>query len=178
MRAKPLLTSGLVAGALALPGSAFSLGLGKLTVDSALGQPLNARIELTSATKDELDSLNARVADPGLYRQNNLTYQGALARTRITLETANGVPYLRVTSPLSVQEPFLDLMVELNWAAGRVVREYTFLLDPPGSNTMIAAEPVTPARTGAATRAPAAARTEPLAAAPAPQGTEAPAPEG
>ena len=167
MRAKPLLTSGLVAGALALPGSAFSLGLGKLTVDSALGQPLSARIELTSATKDELDSLSARVADPGLYRQNNLTYQGALSRTRIALETQNGTPYLRVTSPVSVQEPFLDLLVELNWSAGRVVREYTFLLDPPGTaNTAIAAtDPITPARTGATTRA--AAPAAPVAAAPA-----------
>ena len=90
MRAKPIFTYSLVAGALALPGAAWALGLGKLTVDSALGQPLSARIELTSATKDELDSLAARVADPGLYRQNNLTYQGALARTRITLETTNG----------------------------------------------------------------------------------------
>jgi pilus assembly protein FimV len=166
MRAKPLLTSGLVAGALALPGTAFSLGLGKLTVDSALGQPLSARIELTSASKDELDSLSAKVGDPGLYRQNNLTYQGALARTRISLENQNGTPYLRVTSPVSVQEPFLDLLVELNWAAGRVVREYTFLLDPPGTGTALAAtEPVTPARTGATTRA--AAPAAPVAAAPA-----------
>src|SRR6478736_2507332 len=102
MRAKPLITSGLVASALALPGAVFALGLGRLTVDSSLGQPLSARIELTSATKDELDSLSARVADPGLYRQNNLTYQGALARTRITLETTNGTPYLRVSSPVSV----------------------------------------------------------------------------
>jgi pilus assembly protein FimV len=170
MRAKPLITSGLVASALALPGAVFALGLGRLTVDSSLGQPLSARIELTSATKDELDSLSARVADPGLYRQNNLTYQGALARTRITLETANGTPYLRVTSPLSVQEPFLDLMVELNWAAGRVVREYTFLLDPPGTGTAVAAEPVTPARAGGPAARPAPARTEAVAAAPAPQG--------
>src|SRR5690349_598299 len=173
MRAKPLLTSGLVAGALALPGSAFSLGLGKLTVDSALGQPLSARIELTSATKDELDSLSARVADPGLYRQNNLTYQGALSRTRIALETQNGTPYLRVTSPVSVQEPFLDLLVELNWSAGRVVREYTFLLDPPGtaSTAIAAADPITPARTGATTRA--AAPAAPVAAAPAAADTAA-----
>jgi len=179
MRAKPLITSGLVASALALPGTAFALGLGRLTVDSALGQPLSARIELTSASKDELDSLTARVADPNLYRQNNLTYQGALARTRIVVENVNGTPYLRVTSPVSVQEPFLDLMVELNWSAGRVVREYTFLLDPPGTGaTAIAAEPVTPPRT-TATAAPRAgsARTEPLAAAPTPQGA-APAPEG
>jgi pilus assembly protein FimV len=136
-----------------LPRSALALGLGKLTVDSALGQPLSARIELTSATKDELDSLSARVADPGLYRQNNLTYRVRCRVRRITVENANGTAYLRVTSPVSVQEPFLDLMVELNWSAGRVVREYTFLLDPPGSNTMMAAEPVTPARTGTAARA-------------------------
>jgi pilus assembly protein FimV len=177
MRAKPLLTSGLVAGALALPGTALALGLGKLTVESALGQPLQARIDLTSVSKDELDSLSARVADPGLYRQNNLTYQAALARTRITLENVNGAPFLRVASPVSVQEPYLDLMVELNWAAGRVVREYTFLLDPPGTNTAIATtDPVTPARVGSAAPRAAAARTEPLARAPAPEGTPAPAP--
>jgi len=178
MRAKPLITSGLVASALALPGTVFALGLGRLTVDSSLGQPLSARIELTSATKDELDSLSARVADPGLYRQNNLTYQGTLSRTRITLESANGTPYLRVTSPLSVQEPFLDLMVELNWAAGRVVREYTFLLDPPGAGTAVAADPVTPARAGGPAARPAATRTEAVAAASAPAGTAAPTPEG
>src|SRR4029077_1093278 len=97
-------------------------------VDSALGQPLSARIELTSATRDELDTLNAKVADPSLYRQNNLTYQGVLARTRVAVETSGGTPYLRVTSPIPVNEPFLDLMVELNWSSGRVVREYTFLL--------------------------------------------------
>jgi len=175
MRAKPLFAFSLVASALALPSPALALGLGKLTVDSSLGQPLSARIELTSATRDELDSLSARVADPGLYRQNNLTYQGALARTRISVESANGTPYLRVTSPISVQEPFLDLLVELNWAAGRVVREYTFLLDPPGTQTAVAAaEPVTPPRTGTA---PARATTAPAAGTAAPQETT-PTPEG
>ena len=65
MRAKPIFTYSLVAGALAFPGHALALGLGKLTVESALGQPLSARIELTSVTKDELDSLRAKIADPG-----------------------------------------------------------------------------------------------------------------
>jgi len=158
MRAKPLLTYGLVASALAMPGAAWALGLGRLTVDSALGQPLSARIELTSATRDELETLSAKVADPSLYRQNNLTYQGVLARTRVAVETAGGTPFLRVTSPVAVTEPFLDLMVELNWAAGRVVREYTFLLDPPGAAAPAMAEPVTPPRTGASRPAPAAAQ--------------------
>ena len=132
MRAKPFFTYSLLAGALALPGHGLALGLGKLTVDSALGQPLSARIELTSVTREDLDSLRAKVADPSLYRQNNLTYQQTLSRARISLEGGTGAPFLRVTSPVSVQDPFLDLLVELDWAAGRVVREYTFLLDPPG----------------------------------------------
>jgi pilus assembly protein FimV len=157
MRAKPILTFGLVAGALAVPPSALGLGLGRLTVDSALGQPLSARIELTSATRDELESLSAKIADPSLYRQNNLTYQGVLARTRVVIEMAGGNPVLKISSATPVNEPFLDLMVELNWASGRVVREYTFLLDPPGVAAPSVAEPIAPARTGAARTAAAPA---------------------
>src|SRR5882672_7260237 len=156
MRAKPIMKYSLVAGALALSGHALAVGLGRLTVDSALGQPLSARIELTSVTKEDLDSLRAKVADPGLYRQNNLTYQGTLSRARISIEGGTGAPYLRVTSPVSVQEPYLDLLVELNWASGRVVREYTFLLDPPGMPSAAATEPVTPARAGTPARTNAA----------------------
>ena len=174
MRVKPIFTYSLLAGALALPGHALALGLGKLTVDSALGQPLSARIELTSVTKEDLDSLRAKVADPGLYRQNNLTYQGTLSRARITLEGGTGTPYLRVTSPVSVQEPFLDLLVELDWASGRVVREYTFLLDPPGMPAAGTADPVTPARAGTPTRT--AAAPAPRAPAPAPVPAAAPSP--
>ena len=156
MRAKPIFRYSLLAGALALPGHALALGLGKLTVESALGQPLSARIELTSVTREDLDSLRAKIADPGLYRQNNLTYQGTLSRARISVEGGGNTPYLRVTSPVSVQEPFLDLLVELDWASGRVVREYTFLLDPPGLPQAAATEPVTPARAGTPARTQAA----------------------
>lgn len=164
MRTKPIFTYSLLAGALAFPGHALALGLGKLTVDSALGQPLSARIELTSVTREDLDSLRARVADPNLYRQNNLTYQGTLSRARISLEGGTSTPYLRVSSPVSVQEPFLDLLVELDWASGRVVREYTFLLDPPGVPAAAATDPVTPARAGTPARTSAA----PTARAPTP----------
>jgi pilus assembly protein FimV len=167
MRAITIVTFGLLAGAIALPGPVLALGLGKLTVDSALGQPLSARIELTSATREELDTLTARVADPTLYRENNLTYQAALARTRITVDNSGPTPVLKVTSPVSVQEPFLDLMIEMNWASGRVVREYTFLLDPPGTGATMVAEPTTPARAGTAAAPPA--RTRPATQAQAPE---------
>ena len=103
MRAKPIFSLTLVASALALPVPAYALALGKLTVTSSLGQPLVAQIELTAASRDELDSLQAKVADPSLYRQNNLTYQGVLSRARVTVErTADGRAVLRVTSPTGV----------------------------------------------------------------------------
>src|SRR5260221_3843323 len=156
MRVKPIVTYGLVVGALALPLSAHALGLGKLTVESALGQPLSAKIELLPGSREELDSLVAKIADPALYRQNNLQYQSVLSRARITIERGpGGDTYLRVSSSALVMEPYLDLMVEVNWSSGRVVRDYTFLLDPPGAATDVAqAEPVTPPRTGTAASRP------------------------
>ena len=78
-----------------LAGAVQALGLGKLTVQSSLGQPLSAQIELTSASKEELDSLTAKVADPSLYRQNNLAYAPVLSRARVTVERT------RAASPTS-----------------------------------------------------------------------------
>src|ERR1700730_6390983 len=152
MRIKPYITSGLLAGVLTLPIAALALGLGKLTVQSGLGQPLSASIELTAAQKDELDSLRARIADPSVYRDNSVQYPGALARARVSLEQgSNNIPYLKITSAQAVNDPYLDLIIELSWATGRVVRDYTFLLDPPGATEMQAAvEPAAPLRAEAA----------------------------
>jgi pilus assembly protein FimV len=176
MRAKPYITCGLLAGALTFPVSVFALGLGKLTVQSGLGQPLSATIELTSAQKDELDTLRARIADPAVYRDNNVQYPSAMSRARIVVEqTANGAPYLRVTTSQAVNDAFLDLLVELNWATGRVVRDYTFLLDPPSSTETQAVEPTAPIRAQAGSAA--AARAQPgstAAAAPAAPAAAAP----
>ena len=150
MRRKPILSLTLLAAALAMPGIASSLGLGRLTLQSSLGQPLSAQIELTAVAPDELGSVTARVADSSLYRQNNLAYQGVLSRARVTMERLpNGNAILKVTTPASVVEPFLDLLVEVSWASGRVVRAYTFLLDPPGMPAATSVDPVTPPRAGA-----------------------------
>ncbi len=161
MQAKTMFRLSVLTSALALAGAVNALGLGKLTVQSSLGQPLQARIELTAASREELDTLSAKVADPSLYRQNNLAYAAALSRARVSIERdANGQAYLNVTTAGSVNEPYLDLMVEINWASGRVVREYTFLLDPPGAGIPApVVDPVAPVRQGAAPAraAPAAA---------------------
>ena len=175
MRAKPIVTCGLLAGVLALPVTTLALGLGKLTVLSGLGQPLSAQIELTSAQRDELDSLRARIADTSVYRDNNVPYSASLTRARITLEQGANGPYLRVVTPQAVNDPYLDMIVELNWASGRVVRDYTFLLDPPGSETQ-AVEPAAPiiAQTAPA-RAPRGTTATPNARRAA-EGSAAPAP--
>ncbi|HXL85286.1 MAG TPA: FimV/HubP family polar landmark protein [Casimicrobiaceae bacterium] len=150
MRAKPFISGSLLAGVLTLSVPALALGLGKLTVNSGLGQPLSAQIELTAAQRDELDSLRARIADPSVYRDNGAQYVGALARARITVEQGASASYLRVTTAAPVNEPFLNLIIELSWATGRVVRDYTFLLDPPGATEMQAIEPAAPIRPEAA----------------------------
>ena len=151
MRAKPLITWGLLASLTALSMSALALGLGRLSLDSGLGQPLSARVELTAAQKDELDSLVAKVADLSIYRDNNVQYPAALSRARVTVEQSpNNPPYLKVTTTQAVNEPYLDLIVEVNWATGRVIRNYTFLLDPPGTAVAQAVEPVAPVRAEAA----------------------------
>ena len=150
MRLKPFVIAAALSGILTLPASAYALGLGKLTVNSGLGQPLSAQIELTAAQRDDLDSLRARIADPSVYRDNGAQYLGAFSRARITVEQAANATYLRVTTQAPVNEPFLNLIIELSWATGRVVRDYTFLLDPPGATEMQAIEPATPIRPEAA----------------------------
>ena len=155
MRLKPIIQHCVMAGLLLLPTSPWAVGLGRLTLQSGLGQTLAAEIELTSVQPGELDSLSARLADQATYRNNKVDYGGALSRVRVALDQRGGHPVLRVTSIQPINEPFLDLLIELNWATGRSLREYTFLLDPPGFAVTTAVEPV--AAIPAQTLAPATA---------------------
>jgi pilus assembly protein FimV len=119
--------------ALLTPWFAEAAGLGKLTVNSKLGQPLSAQIELVSVTRDELNSLAARLASVESYTRANLQYDPALSSLRFTVEQRPGAqPRIRITSTRPVNEPVIDLLVELAWANGRISRAYTALIDPPG----------------------------------------------
>ena len=151
-------------------GNAAALGLGRLTVQSALGENLRAEIDVTSLTPEEEANFRARVAAPDAYRAAGVEYSGVLPGTQVTLERrADGRPYLRIRSDRVVQEPFVDVILELSWASGRLVREYTLLLDPPV--TRQAAAPTPPAMSQPTPSAPAA-----RAPAPAPAPSAAPAP--
>ena len=134
----------VLAAALAvLPLAASAAGLGKITVLSAMGQPLRAELEVT-ATRDEAPSLVARVAAVEAFRQAGIEYSSALATLRFSrdIKERGGRRYLEVTTDRPLNEPFIDMLVELNWASGRLVREYTFLLDPPDLAPRTAPAPV------------------------------------
>lgn len=116
---------------LMFPWLAYAAGLGKLTLASFLGQPLKAEIELVSVVDDEIPSLTARVASPEAFHQAGVTYASYHPSLNVSVEKRiNGQPYLRVTSPQAVDEPFVNLLIELNGPSGRLLREYTVLLDP------------------------------------------------
>ncbi|HMG59271.1 MAG TPA: FimV/HubP family polar landmark protein [Burkholderiales bacterium] len=117
---------------LILPSLAWAAGLGKLSALSQLGQPLRAEIEIVSLQKGEGDTLGARLAPGEVFRQANIDLNPALMSVKFAVERRPGGQYvMTLTSGQPINEPFIDVLVELNWANGRLVREYTFLLDPP-----------------------------------------------
>ena len=126
---------------LLVPVQAFGAGLGKLTVLSALGQPLSAEIEIVSLQPGEDDSLVVRLAALEAFRQSSVEFNPALLNVRFAIERRAGRPLVRLTSSQPLNEPFVELLVELSWNTGRLVREYTFLLDPPGYRGLQAIAP-------------------------------------
>jgi pilus assembly protein FimV len=148
---------------------AHAAGLGRLNVQSALGQPLRAEVDVPSVSADEAPTLQVHLAPQSAFRQANLEFNPALTQLRFDLEPRGDGSYVvHVSSAQAVNEPFLDLLLELSWSTGRVLREYTVLLDPPGLKQ--APEVVPPV---AAQPAPAA----PPATAPTPEAPPAPVAE-
>ncbi|MFO0458254.1 MAG: FimV family protein, partial [Burkholderiales bacterium] len=129
------LASAIVLALASLSANVDAAGLGRLNVQSGLGQPLRAEVEVTSLTREEAQSLSARLAPPEAFRQAGLEFNPALGALRFAIEPRGGRTFVRITSTQPINEPFVDLLVELNWATGKFVREYTFLLDPPEIRT-------------------------------------------
>jgi pilus assembly protein FimV len=119
------------AALLAVPLLAHAVGLGNLRVLSALGQPLDAEIQIVSEQAGEMDSVTARLPSQDAFRQAGIEFNPVLLGMQFKVEQHDGKPVLKLTTKQPVNEPFLDILVELQWSSGRLVREYTFLLDPP-----------------------------------------------
>jgi len=152
------LTGVAAAAALLLAAQgAWALGLGRLQVQSSLGETLRAEIDVTSLSPEEAANLQVKVASPDAYKAAGVDYNAVLPATRVSLERrADGRPYLRLTSDRGVQEPFVDVILEINWSTGKLTREYTLLFDPPA--TARAPAPSTAPAMAAASPAPETAR--------------------
>ncbi|MEE4292682.1 MAG: FimV/HubP family polar landmark protein [Xanthomonadales bacterium] len=166
------------AGLLSSP-AALALGLGDLTVESYLGQPLQARIELLTRENDDLASVTARLGSAEDYELIGASLDDIAVPVRFSVEDADGDAFLQASSRLPVTSPVVRLIVEVNWASGRMLREYTIFLDPP---TVSDTAPPPPRIDVRETAAPAPAAPEPVAsdsAAPreAPRERSAPDPE-
>jgi pilus assembly protein FimV len=192
----------ILAAVLLVPIASYAAGLGTLTVRSALGQPLDAELEVLSLRPGE-ETFQVRLASQDVYRNAGMEVSPALNGVRFSVENRGGKTFIRIRTAQPVNDPFLNLFVELHFTAGRLARQYTVLVDPveykvatapaaavaspvpvvtpaePVAAAPVAAPtPVAPAPIAAAPVAPAPVasapvQAEPVAASPAPQPTVA-----
>lgn len=144
--------------ALALGSSqVLALGLGQIQVKSALNQPLDAEIELLSPTAAELENLRVQLASSrDAQRVGSSATGAAYVNLQFSVERSGGKHVIKVRTPDRVTTPFINFLLDVNWGRGRLLREYTVLLDPPHT-------------------APATARTRPATTTPAAEPRRAPA---
>ncbi|MDP3817167.1 FimV/HubP family polar landmark protein [Pseudomonas sp.] len=155
-------------------GMAHALGLGEVTLQSALNQPLVAEIELLEVRDLASNELLPSLASPEEFNKAGVDRQYFLGDLKFTpVLKPNGKSVIRVTSSKPIREPYLNFLVEVLWPNGRLLREYTLLLDPPlySAQSVIPAAPQLPVAAPAApvVRAPVAAapRPAPVSSAPA-----------
>jgi pilus assembly protein FimV len=134
----------LAVALVAVAGPAAALGLGQIQVKSKVDQPLLAEIPIVSSDPGELEQLQARLASPETFRRIGLeppTGAAADLQFAVALD-ARGNPVIRVTSNAPVSQPLVTFLVEVDWGTGRLVREYSALLDAPRTVSAPAQPPI------------------------------------
>ncbi|WP_198972181.1 type IV pilus assembly protein FimV [Xylophilus sp. ASV27] len=151
-------------------GQANALALGRMSVQSALGEPLRAEIDVSEISASEADSLSIQPASVAAFRSAGVEYNPALAGLQLNVvQRPDGRTVVRVSSSRPINDPFLEILLEASWNGGRLSRSYTLLLDPP-------ARAPTQAAIAPQIAAPASPAMQPPASAPAPVAPAAPAP--
>lgn len=175
---KGLVKTSLAAALALATGQAMALGLGPIQVRSGLNQPLVAEIPVLADSAAESNELRVDLASAEDFQRVGLSR----GRVGVPLEfsvgsNGRGQTVIKITTKEIVREPFLDFLIEVNWSKGKLLREYTVLLDPPVTapaivtTTKPAARAVAPAaveRPAAPAPAPTPAETRPVVSAPAP----------
>ena len=122
----------------AVPMMVQAASLGKLSVFSSLGEPLNAEIDITPSAPEELDSLSAALASDAIYHDQGVERTATQSAVQFSvLKKENGSAVLKLSTAQAVTDPFLDMIIALSWKDGNVVREYTLLLDPSGQASVM-----------------------------------------
>ena len=116
-----------------LPLNSHALGLGEIEVYSFLNQPLNAEIEVISARPGEVDDLLVSLASREAFTRAGLARPQHLTGLRFAVRKneAGDKAVIVVSSRAAIKEPFLNFLIEADWSKGRLLREFTVLLDPP-----------------------------------------------
>ena len=114
-------------------GLASAANMGGINVTSALGHPLHAEIALAELGGADKSTLNAKLATVNEFKSAGIDYPYGLPKLSFAIETReNGESTLKISSTQPVNEPFVSILIELSWPSGKLLREYTFLLDPVG----------------------------------------------
>ena len=149
------LAAGSALAALLYTSAAIAVGFGEIALKSALNEPLNAEIELTNVDDIDDSMLLVKLASPQAFTQAGVSRDFYLTALDFEVgKNAAGATIVRVTTEQPVVEPYLDFLVQLEWPSGRLVREYTLLLDlPVYSEGQVAPAPVSKAVSGSAPKA-------------------------
>ena len=113
------------------PLQVFALGLGELQTQSALNQPFVAELQVLRASPAELKELKVSLASDEDYARIGLERLPILNSLRFKLIKKGSTHYIRISSQQAISEPYLNFLIEVNWSRGRLLREFTVLLDPP-----------------------------------------------
>ncbi|MEW8391737.1 MAG: FimV/HubP family polar landmark protein [Candidatus Thiodiazotropha sp.] len=114
------------------PVGVLALGLGEIHSQSALNQAFKADIDLLSVSQEELQDVRVSLASREAFEKAGMERPYLLTGLKFTpMLTPAGKPVISISSKDAIREPFLNFLIEVNWPKGRLVREYTVLLDPP-----------------------------------------------
>jgi len=128
------------AGLTMSPLSVQALGFGGIKLKSSLNEKLNAEVALLSANANDVQSLTIKLATEEAFLRSGIERTALLNKLKFKVKQQNGDYYIHVTTTETVREPFLNFLLELDWKNGRMLREYTMLIDPPGRASKRVAE--------------------------------------
>jgi pilus assembly protein FimV len=175
--------------AFGLPGAAEALGLGEIHVDSALNEPLAAEVDIVGATAEDLAGINASVANNETFLRFGIDRPAFLTTASFKIVAdRNGQPVLAIRSTSAFTEPLINMLIDLRWRNGELIREYTLLLDPAsfpsdsrvadaarnGSEEVADTSPAAPKQLSETSQAPSPATPRPERTSPADGGPVAP----